>query len=91
MTAAGGFDRARYDANNTTNTGVELALGVSVDMASGVVTGRDSIATSVYGTDTLRRVEAVRGTNFDDVYVATGFSGASLTQATTVPSMNSRA
>ncbi len=28
------------------------------------------------GTDTLRSVEAVRGTNFDDVFDATGFGAA---------------
>ena len=29
------------------------------------------------GTDTLIEVESIRGTNFDDIYVATGFNGAS--------------
>ena len=61
-----GFDRAYYN-----NDGA--ASGIQVDMASGVVTGDASI-----GTDTLLSIEAVRGTNFDDTYVATNFgtSGA---------------
>jgi hypothetical protein len=29
------------------------------------------------GTDTLRGIEAVRGTSFNDIYDATGFSGSS--------------
>ena len=41
-------------------------------MASGVVTGDASV-----GTDTLRSIEFVRGSQFDDIYVATGFSGSS--------------
>jgi Ca2+-binding RTX toxin-like protein len=74
INGGGGLDRTRYDINN----GAALVLGISVNMASGVVTGRDATATAVYGTDTLRSVEFVRGTNADDVYDATGFSGASL-------------
>jgi Ca2+-binding RTX toxin-like protein len=46
--------------------------GITVNMAAGTVTGPAAI-----GTDTLRRVESVRGTNFDDIYDATGFSGSS--------------
>jgi Ca2+-binding RTX toxin-like protein len=41
-------------------------------MAAGTVVGDSTI-----GTDTLRSVEAVRGTNFADSYIATGFSGTS--------------
>ena len=41
-------------------------------MASGVVTGDASV-----GTDTLRSIEFVRGSQFADIYVATGFSGSS--------------
>ncbi|MCK1268764.1 FecR domain-containing protein [Bradyrhizobium sp. 49] len=61
-----GFDRAYYNHDGS-------ASGIQVDMASGVVTGDASI-----GTDTLRSIEAIRGTNFDDTYVATSFgtSGA---------------
>ncbi|MEH2614336.1 Ig-like domain-containing protein [Bradyrhizobium sp. AZCC 1693] len=57
----GGFDTAIYNAFNTTG-------GVSIDMASGIVTGDASV-----GTDTLLSIESVQGTNFADTYVATGF------------------
>ena len=40
-------------------------------MAAGIVTGDATV-----GTDTLRAIEAVRGTNFDDVYDATNFGNA---------------
>ena len=64
----GGLDRVIYASIlNDTVTG-----GINVDMASGVVTGDASV-----GTDTLRSIEFVRGSQFDDVYVATGFSGSS--------------
>ncbi|WP_258767759.1 S-layer family protein [Bradyrhizobium arachidis] len=61
-----GFDRAFYNNDGS-------ASGIQVDMASGVVTGDTAI-----GTDTLRSIEAIRGTNLDDTYVATNFgtSGA---------------
>ncbi|WP_246917353.1 Ig-like domain-containing protein [Bradyrhizobium sp. SHOUNA76] len=61
-----GFDRAFYNNDGSVS-------GIQVDMASGVVAGDASI-----GTDTLRSIEAIRGTNFDDTYVATSFgtSGA---------------
>ncbi|TYL84331.1 VCBS domain-containing protein [Bradyrhizobium cytisi] len=62
----GGFDRADYNADPTTTS------GITVNMAAGIVTGDASI-----GTDTLRSIEAVRGTNFADHYDATGFSGTS--------------
>ena len=63
----GGFDRADYITDAATTS------GINVNMAAGTVTGDSTV-----GTDTLRSVEAVRGTNFNDVYVATGFSGSSL-------------
>ena len=64
----GGFDRAFYNNDPT-------ASGIQIDMASGVVTGDTAI-----GTDTLRSIESIRGTNFADVYVATNFgvSGANV-------------
>jgi Ca2+-binding RTX toxin-like protein len=46
--------------------------GINVDMASGTVTGNGSV-----GTDTLRSIESVRGTDFADTYVATGFNQTS--------------
>jgi len=66
----GGFDRVNYSSlvlADDTVTG-----GVSINMASGIVTGDASV-----GTDTLRGIEAVRGSRFDDTYVATGFSNVS--------------
>ena len=60
----GGFDTALYSGFNTTG-------GVSIDMASGTVTGDASV-----GTDTLHDIEAVQGTNFADTYVATGYGQA---------------
>jgi Ca2+-binding RTX toxin-like protein len=62
----GGFDQALY------NSDLGTASGISVDMAAGTVSGDASI-----GTDTLISVESVRGTNFEDIYVAAGFNGAS--------------
>ena len=59
----GGFDRAYYNSDSL------VASGIHVDLASGVVTGDPTI-----GTDTLRSIEAIRGTNFADTYVATGFT-----------------
>jgi VCBS repeat-containing protein len=63
----GGFDVAQYN-NLTYVTGA-----INVDMAAGIVTGDTS-----NGTDTLRSIEGVQGTFFDDTYVATGYgvSGA---------------
>ncbi len=62
----GGYDFANYANDPTTTT------GITVHLAAGTVTGDATV-----GTDTLRSVEAVRGTNFADVYDATGFSGTS--------------
>jgi VCBS repeat-containing protein len=61
----GGFDVAQY-SNLTFTTGA-----ISVDMASGTVVGDAST-----GTDTLRSIEGVQGTIFDDTYVATGYGAA---------------
>ena len=53
----GGFDLARYD-----NDIIVGANGVSVDLAAGIVTGVDATATAAIGIDTLRSIEAVKGT-----------------------------
>ena len=45
--------------------------GITVDLAAGTVTGDASV-----GTDTLRSIEVVRGTNFADTYDATGFTAS---------------
>jgi VCBS repeat-containing protein len=60
----GGLDQASYELFATS--------GISVDMAGGTVIGDAG-----QGTDTLIAIESVRGTNFADQYVATGFAGAS--------------
>ena len=62
----GGFDRADYNVDPTTSS------GITVNLAAGTVTGDATV-----GTDMLRSVEAVRGTNFADTYDATGFGGGS--------------
>jgi Ca2+-binding RTX toxin-like protein len=62
----GGFDRAIY------STDAAVAAGISVNLAAGIVTGDARI-----GTDTLRSVEAVRGTAFADTFDATGFTASS--------------
>jgi Ca2+-binding RTX toxin-like protein len=62
----GGFDRAIYSND------AAVAAGISVNLAAGIVTGDARI-----GTDTLRSVEAVRGTAFADTFDATGFTASS--------------
>jgi hypothetical protein len=57
----GGFDQVTY-ANVPTLT------GISVNMTTGVVTGDAAV-----GTDTLRGIEQITGTNFADIYDATNF------------------
>lgn len=59
-----GLDRAEY------NTGQPMTEGITVNLASGIVTG-DAV---VVGTDTLRGIEIVTGTYLDDVFDATGFT-----------------
>jgi Ca2+-binding RTX toxin-like protein len=59
----GGMDRADYLGSSS---------GVTVNLAVGAATGDGSI-----GTDTLRSVESIRGTQLDDTYDARGFSGTS--------------
>ncbi|WP_128927174.1 beta strand repeat-containing protein [Bradyrhizobium guangxiense] len=58
----GGYDMAAY------NNDLATTSGITVNLAAGTVVGDSSI-----GTDTLRDVEAVRGTNFDDIFDATGY------------------
>ena len=62
----GGYDFAAYNNDPATQS------GITVNLAAGIVTGDASI-----GTDTLRGVEGVRGTNFADTYNAVGFYGGS--------------
>ncbi len=67
----GGFDNARYDNHNTGGFGVLITR----NGGSSTVTGVNATATAGVGTDTLINIEATRGTNFNDVYNATGFAG----------------
>ena len=77
----GGFDRADYNNDPTTTS------GITVHLAAGTVTGDATV-----GTDTLLSVEAVRGTNFADTYDATGFRRhAAPMPARSAPSTNSPA
>ncbi|OSI73913.1 hypothetical protein BSZ21_06095 [Bradyrhizobium canariense] len=58
----GGYDMVAYNNDVTTTS------SITINLAAGTVVGDSSI-----GTDTLRDVEAVRGTNFDDTFDATGY------------------
>jgi hypothetical protein len=62
----GGFDRAIYGTNPN------ITAGITVNIAAGTVTGGAGV-----GTDTLRSIEAVRGTDFADTFNATGFTATS--------------
>ena len=53
-------------------------------MASGIVTGGVSV-----GSDTLRTIETVRGTDFDDLYIAIGFNQNSPNNAQDIPIISS--
>ena len=66
-TAAAAINRAIY------NNDLATTSGIAVNLAAGTVTGDATV-----GTDTLRSIEFVRGTNFADTYSATGFSPTSL-------------
>ena len=59
----GGFDRAVY-ANED--------FHINVLLAAGIVTGGPNT-----GTDTLRSIEAITGTEYNDTYDATGFTALS--------------
>jgi Ca2+-binding RTX toxin-like protein len=63
----GGNDQAQY------NLDPAVTAGITVDLALGIVTGDASV-----GIDTLRSIENVSGTKFDDFFDATGFSGSSI-------------
>ncbi len=60
---AAGYDIANYDG---------ATAGVTVVLAAGTAIGNESI-----GSDTLLRVEGVRGSDFDDVLDSRGFSATS--------------
>jgi hypothetical protein len=79
----GGLDKARYDGQNADAQGFPLTVGMFFDMDLGIATavGGDVNTAFNYGTDTLRSVEGIRGTQFHDVYDATGFSTSSTNAA----------
>ena len=72
----GGFDLAIYNHDPAT------ASGVHVDLAAGIVQGDATV-----GTDTLRSIEAVRGTDLADTFDATGF-GAGSTNSGSLGTLN---
>ncbi|KAF0188774.1 MAG: hypothetical protein FD165_2844, partial [Gammaproteobacteria bacterium] len=69
-TGGSGFDLMTY-APTFNNT---VTSGIAVNMTTGIVTGDAST-----GSDTLRSIETVRGTNFADTYTATNFGAAGFT------------
>ncbi|RZN13007.1 hypothetical protein CWO91_01215, partial [Bradyrhizobium genosp. SA-3] len=62
-----GFDRADYALDPA------AVGGINVQLAAGTVTGD----AATVGTDTLRSIESVRGSNDADVFNATGFGAGS--------------
>src|SRR5262249_30688458 len=68
----GGFDRVLYWWRTDDN----ITSGVNIKLAAGTVTALNLPAGQVdhVGTDTLRSIEGVRGTNSADKYDATGFT-----------------
>jgi Ca2+-binding RTX toxin-like protein len=69
-----GYDRAYY--GNATGA-------INVQLASGVVVGAN-VGSNPAGTDTLKSIELVTGTNFDDTFNATGFSASSANAGSSV-------
>jgi Ca2+-binding RTX toxin-like protein len=67
INGGGGFDQAAYNADPT-GAGIFVNLA-AIDASTGIVNGDAAI-----GTDTLIGIASVRGTNFNDTYVATGFN-----------------
>jgi Ca2+-binding RTX toxin-like protein len=61
-----GYDEAQYRDGSSTLS------GINVNLKDGIVVGD-----ALIGTDTLRSVEGVKATNFDDIYDARGFSAYS--------------
>jgi len=71
----GDIDRAGYTA----------ATGpIEVQLAAGTVQGTGANNSSI-GTDTLRSIEIVGGTEFDDIFIATGFSSQSVNAGSIIP------
>ena len=62
-----GYDRADYSNSNS---------GVYIDLGAGIASPTDSVDAST-GTDTLRSIEAIRGSQFNDVFDARTFGKSS--------------
>jgi Ca2+-binding RTX toxin-like protein len=77
--SGGGFDTARYNVGNS----LSGANGISVDLADGNVTGRTGTATTAIGNDSLHSIEAIVGSNGNDIYDATGFDTGSTNDGNT--------
>ena len=69
-----GFDRAVYSFRTDNNIATG---GIKVTLAAGTVERANPSVDNSLGSDTLRSIEAIRGTSFDDVYDATGFTTSS--------------
>ncbi len=72
-----GFDRVNY---------TEAQGRIAVQLADGTVAKYNAAGTAVIGTDTLRSIEFVTGTNFNDTFNATGFDKNSQNSGSTVTS-----
>lgn len=72
----GGNDTFHGDENNNLSSYRSSNNGVSVNLAQGVVADLPGGTSS--GTDTLRGVEMIEGTRFNDVFDAQGFSELSV-------------
>lgn len=64
ISGGAGFDLVNYSPA----TGITTTGGLNINMTTGVVLGDASV-----GTDTLRSIESVRGTSFNDTYTAAGY------------------
>lgn len=71
----GGNDTFYGDAYNNSASYRSAVNAVTVNLAAGTVVDRDGGTSS--GSDTLRGVEIIEGTRYDDVFDATGFSASS--------------
>ncbi|MBX9778507.1 MAG: hypothetical protein K2Y71_29385, partial [Xanthobacteraceae bacterium] len=67
----GGFDQAVYNNDTAVAAGISVAVS-GTNTQHWTVTGDGAV-----GTDTLIAVESIRGTGFNDTFVATGFTGTS--------------
>jgi Ca2+-binding RTX toxin-like protein len=69
----GGNDTINGRGNEDTAEYGDAAAAINVKLAAGTVTSTDPNV----GSDTLREIEGITGTNFSDTFDATGYSGSS--------------